>query len=151
MSHRCPLCAKWLFRFVGVVAGVLRGEGPGEPAGSPRRACLPAAPLSGSGFICNATSGLTTPVNGLLKGPKVYSRTLSSVVNAQPAQQTPQPDSTTTPTNRRNPIDPVVVAGIAHYQFETLHPFRDGCWTDAGAGGTEAGRSCLLPALGSCH
>ena len=23
-------------------------------------------------------------------------------------------------------IDPVVVAGMAHYQFETLHPFRDG-------------------------
>ncbi|MDU0349322.1 Fic family protein [Actinomyces sp. MRS3W] len=28
--------------------------------------------------------------------------------------------------NHAGAIDPVVVAGMAHYQFETLHPFRDG-------------------------
>ncbi|SHE24791.1 Hypothetical protein ACGLYG10_1000 [Actinomyces glycerinitolerans] len=39
--------------------------------------------------VCYATSGLTTPVNRLLKAPEVYSRALSSVVNAQPAHQTP--------------------------------------------------------------
>ncbi len=70
------------------MAGVLRGDGPGEPAGSPRRKCLPGAPgarkrvhLERHFTVCNATSGLTTPVNRLLKGPEVYSRALSSVVN----------------------------------------------------------------------
>lgn len=29
-------------------------------------------------------------------------------------------------TDHTEHIDPVVVAGMAHYQFETLHPFRDG-------------------------
>nr|WP_283251344.1 Fic/DOC family N-terminal domain-containing protein [Actinomyces sp. AC-20-1] len=29
-------------------------------------------------------------------------------------------------TDHTDRIDPVVVAGMAHYQFETLHPFRDG-------------------------
>ena len=29
-------------------------------------------------------------------------------------------------TDHSKLIDPVVVAGMAHYQFETLHPFRDG-------------------------
>ncbi len=106
----------WLLVLVGVVvAGVLRGEGRDEPgvvscAGPPRQnarpGCtwLPTAPAPGSGTvccatpgllrrfaICNATSGLTTPVNRLLKAPGVYSRALSSVVNARPAHQTPHP------------------------------------------------------------
>ena len=29
-------------------------------------------------------------------------------------------------TDHRGKIDPVVAAAMAHYQFETLHPFRDG-------------------------
>ena len=29
-------------------------------------------------------------------------------------------------TERNDQVDPVVAAGLAHYQFETLHPFNDG-------------------------
>ncbi|CED90942.1 Hypothetical protein AAM4_1110 [Actinomyces succiniciruminis] len=89
-----------------VVAGVLRGEGRDEPAvvsraGSPHRTRLHLTAANPDArkrdhllrhfAICYATSGLTTPVNRLLKAPQVYSRALSSVVNAQPAHQTPRP------------------------------------------------------------
>ncbi len=52
--------------------------------------------------VCNATSGLTTPVNRLLKAPEVYSRALSSVVNAQPAHQTPHPTPCHVPGHRQH-------------------------------------------------
>ncbi len=81
-------------------------HGAGSPRQNARPGCtwLPTAPAPGSGtvccatpgllrrfVVCYATSGLTTPVNRLLKAPEVYSRTLSSVVNAQPTHQTPHP------------------------------------------------------------
>ncbi len=52
--------------------------------------------------VCNATSGLTTPVNRLLKAPGVYSRALSSVVNVQPAHQTPHPTPCHVPGHRQH-------------------------------------------------
>ncbi len=52
--------------------------------------------------VCNATSALTTPVNRLLKAPEVYSRALSSVVNAQPAHQTPHPTPCHVPGHRQH-------------------------------------------------
>ncbi len=92
-------------------------HGAGSPRQNARPGCtwLPTAPAPGSGTvccatpgllrrfaICNATSGLTTPVNRLLKAPGVYSRALSSVVNAQPTHQTPHPTPCHVPGNRQH-------------------------------------------------
>ncbi|CED91791.1 Hypothetical protein AAM4_1959 [Actinomyces succiniciruminis] len=82
----------------------------------------PTTPLPGllrRFLVCYAASGLTTPVNRLLKEPQVHSRTSSSVVNAQPAHQTPhpvlwlrtsvtvlpQPATTTTPQTGKADLD----------------------------------------------
>ncbi len=123
----------------------LHGAGPPRQNARPGCTWLPTAPAPGSGTVCcatpgllrrfavcNATSGLTTPVNRLLKAPGVYSRALSSVVNAQQGA----PDTPTPPHAMSQDIGstPAAAPDNHHTPKPEEHDTRGGARTRARAG-----------------
>jgi len=83
-------------------------------------------------LICKLHSILMTGVRGSDKEPGKFRRLQVQV--GRPARYVPPPPNEVMPCldnfekylHQNTPYDPLVNAFLAHYQFEAIHPFRDG-------------------------